>query len=722
MAADYNNDRNLLENIATTALETTSGVYDITGRDRNTECIVCKREWSQLSDDPLQLKWQGTRQCMHHYLCTECYYRIAYDDDGILRHTFKCPQCRAEEHPHSDKGRVHFAKFQLLELLNAGNERCIHIQQEILATDVVVELKKEIVELKDKLNLIEDADSLQSLATKNKELMEQVKCLTAMNDKSIASADASHGALTRAIYELNELKRRHAERIALMEKEIIILTDTITKNKREAEELRDQTNAFKDQLQFHALNVRVEHELNGLSFVAMKTDILDKLNRFQAKEEYIPAKLKEDMEKRLHHEFAQELIGLGKRHYDEAIANLASIDVTKYLLSKPCIRESLLLEVGRHLREHDECTDDCGMITTKVKEIIDGLDTISGLEQITNEQILSHRNEILEVTCDLPESANGLLQPITGTNLNSFLTTVIPEKYNKILKFAHQLGINQRCEKEDNVQSTSSQPPHAATATAAPLPPPLPRNHISHFVPILPKAGMKRKATTTTKDIGTDPMPGGKKQRRVKSTQTSDSLKQKPEDELFLFGGSILNLSLKREEFENKVEAALKLWKEQKEERDAIFHGFYCYDWNTKLLPNENMKNITCVRNKQKNIMTDHGTTSTEIISEPCTLNHRCMYIMASGNICLSTNHNYMQHAVFFDMPVSEALKLHGCGIITTKQRDLVESMIEERYMKLSKTKYGKVCDWIARFGLLDECELPVIEGTDIINTNLFKM
>ena len=81
-----------------------------------------------------------------------------------------------------------------------------------------------------------------------------------------------------------------------------------------------------------------------------------------------------------------------------------------------------------------------------------------------------------------------------------------------------------------------------------------------------------------------------------------------------------------------------------------------------------------------------------------------------------------MQHAVFFDMPVSEALKLHGCGIITTKQCDLVESMIEERYMKLSKTKHGKVCDWIARFGLLDECELPVIEGTDIINTNFFKM
>ena len=93
----------------------------------------------------------------------------------------------------------------------------------------------------------------------------------------------------------------------------------------------------------------------------------------------------------------------------------------------------------------------------------------------------------------------------------------------------------------------------------------------------------------------------------MKSTQTPDSLKQKPEDELFLFGGSILNLSLKREEFENKVDAALKLWKEQKEERDAIFHGFYCYDWNTKLLPNENMKSITCIRNKQKNIMTDQS-------------------------------------------------------------------------------------------------------------------
>ena len=58
-----------------------------------------------------------------------------------------------------------------------------------------------------------------------------------MNNKSIASAEASHGALTRAIYELDGLRRRHAKRIASMEKEIIILTDTVNKNKREAEEL-----------------------------------------------------------------------------------------------------------------------------------------------------------------------------------------------------------------------------------------------------------------------------------------------------------------------------------------------------------------------------------------------------------------------------------------------------------------------------------------------------
>ena len=66
------------------------------------------------------------------------------------------------------------------------------------------------------------------------------------------------------------------------------------------------------------------------------------------------------------------------------------------------------------------------------------------------------------------------------------------------------------------------------------------------------------------------------------------------------------------------------------------------------------MKTITCIRNKQKNIMTDQGS-STEMISEPCTLNHRRMYIMACGNLCLSTNHNYMQHALFFDMPMNEA-------------------------------------------------------------------
>ena len=103
----------------------------------------------------------------------------------------------------------------------------------------------------------------------------------------------------------------------------------------------------------------MEHELNGLSFAAMKADILDKLNKFQAKEQYIPTKLKEDLEKTFHNDFAQELISLGKRNYDEAIANLASIDVAKYLLSKPCIRESLLIETGKHLRQHDECKNDC---------------------------------------------------------------------------------------------------------------------------------------------------------------------------------------------------------------------------------------------------------------------------------------------------------------------------------------------------------------------------
>ena len=79
-----------------------------------------------------------------------------------------------------------------------------------------------------------------------------------------------------------------------------------------------------------------------------------------------------------------------------------------------------------------------------------------------------------------------------------------------------------------------------------------------------------------------------------------------------------------------------------------------------------------------------------------------------------------MQHALFFDMPLSEAVELHACGIITRRQKELVEDMLSERHTKLSKTKYGKVWDWIHRFGLLDDCQLPMVEGTDIINGEFF--
>ena len=97
------------------------------------------------------------------------------------------------------------------------------------------------------------------------------------------------------------------------------------------------------------------------------------------------------------------------------------------------------------------------------------------------------------------------------------------------------------------------------------------------------------------------------------------------------------------------------------------------------------------------------------------------MYVMASGNLCLSSDHTFMQHALFYDMPFSEAQGLHCWGILTEEQCDIVENMCLNRDAKLGLTKYGRTCNWISKFGLLDQCEVPVIGNSDIIDDSFFS-
>ena len=58
---------------------------------------------------------------------------------------------------------------------------------------------------------------------------------------------------------------------------------------------------------------------------------------------------------------------------------------------------------------------------------------------------------------------------------------------------------------------------------------------------------------------------------------------------------------------------------------------------------------------------------------------------------------------------------------LTKHQCDLVENMCLTREAKLNVTKYGKTCRWISKFGLLDECEIAVVEDTDIIDESFFR-
>ena len=316
MAAAYDHDHTLLENIAQSTLESSSGCSEITARDRNTECSVCKQGWNTLSTDPTQLKWQSTRLCKEacHYLCTTCYYRIAFDDLGRLKQEYNCPTCRAKETPPTDNGRAHFNKWALLKLLNADKERCIAIQQAVIEFKTVKELKMsneslqaQVEQLHKRLQAIQSVDSIEELIEKNKVLEEKVSALNYVNQKATSSSESAHYAMMHSIGELCSLKKKHADRIAIMQKEIMVFHDTIEKNQQKAEEMRDQTTSFQDQLTFHALNIRVEQELNNASFYAMKADILDKIDQMNTKDDFIPERLQEDIEKTLNHKFCKAL-------------------------------------------------------------------------------------------------------------------------------------------------------------------------------------------------------------------------------------------------------------------------------------------------------------------------------------------------------------------------------------------------------------------------------
>ena len=232
----YDYERSMLENIATSTLEANSGVSEIGMRDRNTECTVCKQDWNALSNDPYQMKWQSTRICNGHYLCTDCYYRIAFDDNGVLKEEYACPTCRAIELPRTDNGRAHYGKYDLLKLLNADKERNKTIRESVVKSATVKELQKDnirltdqVIHLQQRLNKVESVKSIEALLHSNKILEDKLKVLNSINEKATANAEASHAAMIHAVTEIGQMKKKHKERIALMERELIILNDAIEK-------------------------------------------------------------------------------------------------------------------------------------------------------------------------------------------------------------------------------------------------------------------------------------------------------------------------------------------------------------------------------------------------------------------------------------------------------------------------------------------------------------
>ena len=106
-------------------------------------------------------------------------------------------------------------------------------------------------------------DSIEELIQKNNILEDKLSALNHINEKATSSSQSAHYAMMHSIGELCRLKKKYANHTAVMEKEIISLHDTIEKNQQKAEEIRDETSSFHGQITLHALNIRVEQELNN---------------------------------------------------------------------------------------------------------------------------------------------------------------------------------------------------------------------------------------------------------------------------------------------------------------------------------------------------------------------------------------------------------------------------------------------------------------------------
>ena len=275
--------------------------------------------------------------------------------------------------------------------------------------------------------------------------------------------------------------------------------------------------------------------------------------------------------------------------------------------------------------------EDCGHIIDKLQNIINGLDTLNGLHKLTKEQIRRKDENI--VTFTLPAQANGLLPDGTENNLITFLSERLPTKYHHVIDFATKVGVKLRTEHE-------TQP--STTVTTA--------------------NDRKRKRNTDENKVSDTEV----KKFRSSATQTSTISVTALDSLMNVCNTSILNVSAKKEEFEKKVELGLKLWDEQNNNQSGPwnFGLFYCYHWNKELFAEDNVTNIRCFTAPLRGGGRKDST--------PCKLEHKCVYVLPSGNLCLSPDHTFMQHALFYDMPFSEAQNLHDCGVLTEHQRDLV--------------------------------------------------
>ena len=156
----------------------------------------------------------------------------------------------------------------------------------------------------------------------------------------------------------------------------------------------------------------------------------------------------------------------------------------------------------------------------------------------------------------------------------------------------------------------------------------------------------------------------------------------------------------KRKEIDAQIQAAKHQWNQVCFTSETTSSEMFCQQWN----------GLACTDTTAK-------TTQCSWPNSTCDLTHKWMMMLPHGGLCLSENHTYVQHLVYFTMPIKEAQILGKHGMLNKYQVTTVWHMEAERQERLSRTKHGKVHSWISKFGLLNQCQLPLIEGTDIIDT-----